>query len=299
MAFFEVADLTKSFGTRQVLNGLSFHMERGEVYGLVGPNGAGKTTTINVLCGLLAPDSGSVRWNGGPLGDRARSQMGIASQEIALYRDLTCAENLRFFAALYGLDRARRATRTAECLRAVALDDRADTRVGQLSGGMQRRLHVALALLHEPKLLVLDEPTVGLDMESRHDAWELIRGLAKGGSTILLTTHQLDEAESLSGRIGILHEGRLVAEGSMEQLRHRVAAAELAVIVAPTLEDVRRRAVEQGLTYRHTPGGLTVWLPERAPLEAVAQRFAGIPLRSLSLRPVGLADVFAEVTGPH
>jgi ABC-2 type transport system ATP-binding protein len=301
MAFLDATDLTQSFGSRQVLGGLTFAIERGEVYGLVGPNGAGKTTTINIVCNLLVPDHGHVRLGGDPVSSRTRSKMGIGTQDIALYRDLTCTQNLEFFGKLYGLRGSHLGQRVAECLTAVALDDRDATVASHLSGGMQRRLHVAVALLHQPQLLILDEPTVGLDLESRRQTWELIGSLARHGSAVLLTTHHLEEAEVLCNRIGILHDGRLGAEGTMTQLRQLVAAAELADVVADDLEGVRRCARALGWTHRQSSGSITLWLPERLSLEEVAGRLAGVALRSLSLRPVRLEDVFREVTRqtPH
>ncbi len=297
MGVVDAIDLAKSFGERRVLSGLTFSVERGEVYGLVGPNGAGKTTTINILCGLLTPDGGRVSLRGHPLRHRAGRHVGIATQEVALYRDLTCRQNLAFFATLYGLRGPLRAERVGECLRAVALEGRASTLASRLSGGMQRRLHVAIAMLHRPELLILDEPTVGLDLESRQRTWDLIRSLARGGGGVLVTTHQLEEAEALCDRIGILHAGGLVAEGTMTELRRRIPAAELAVIEADDLDAVCRRAAELELTYRRSLTAVTAWLPERDALETVAGKFRGIALRSLTLRPVGLGEIFAEATG--
>jgi ABC-2 type transport system ATP-binding protein len=296
MTFLDVRHLEKRFNGRRALAGLSFSVDRGEVYGLVGPNGAGKTTTINIICNLLLQDGGEVTIDGAPVSPATRTRIGIAPQEIALYRDLTAAQNLVFFAGLYGLNEHSRYRRAGECLAAVGLEQRADSVVSELSGGMQRRLHIAVALLHEPPLLILDEPTVGLDLDARHRVWEVIDRLRREGRTILLTTHHLDEAEVLCSRIGILSLGKLVAEGSMDELRGLIPAAELAVVEAEDLSAVRECAAEHGLTYRDAPHAVTAWLPHRAELQEVASYFDGIPLRSLSLKPVGLAEVFAEVT---
>lgn len=291
----EVRGLTKSFGDVRVLAGLSFAVGPGEVYGLLGPNGAGKTTCINIICGLLAADAGTVRLAGAAPDDTTRRRIGVVPQEIALYRHLTCLENLVFFADVYGGAKERRRARAIECLDAVGLGDRADSPVANLSGGMHRRLNVAVGLIHEPLLLILDEPTVGLDLQARHRSWELVRALRSSGTTILLTTHYLEEAEALCDRIGIMADGRIAAEGSMADLRSLIPAKELAIARADDRDAVERRAESLGLEYRSAADGVTVWLPERRHLERVAEDFAGLSVRSLSVRPVGLEQIYQEV----
>jgi ABC-2 type transport system ATP-binding protein len=298
MTFLDVRQLRKSFNGQVALSGLSFCVERGEVYGLVGPNGAGKTTAINIICGLLAADEGAVTVDGEPASAATRRRMGITPQAIALYRDLTAEHNLSFFAGLYGLNREARQRRVAECLRAVGLEERAASRVEELSGGMLRRLHIAVALLHGPPLIILDEPSVGLDLETRRRVWDVIRGLKLEGRAILLTTHRLEEAELHCTRIGVLADGELAAEGSMEELRALIPAAQLAVIEAADLAAVRQRAADRGLECRSAAAAVTVWLPRVAQLGEVAGYFSGIPLSSISLKPVSLEEVFAEVTSP-
>ncbi len=294
MPYLDVQHLEKSFGDRRALTGMSFTVDRGEVYGLVGPNGAGKTTTINIICSLLEQDAGRVALDGAPMDDSMRSQLGVVPQEIALYRDLTSAQNLEFFAGLYGLRGAVRTDRVLVCLEAVGLEDRADSIASDLSGGMQRRLHIAVAMLHEPPLMILDEPTVGLDLEARQRVWDVIRGLRSEGRAILLTTHHLQEAEVLSTRIGIAAAGRVVAEGGMDELRALIPAAELAVVESDDPAAVRRQAEQRGLTYRDAGARVTVWLSRKTELEEVAGYFRGIQLTSLSLKPVGLEEVYAE-----
>lgn len=295
-ALLEVRNLVMSFGDVTVLDGLDFSIAPGEVYGLLGPNGAGKTTTINIICGLLAADGGSVRLGGRAPDEGARRDIGVVPQEIALYRHLTCAENLLFFAAAHDVPKVRRRERAESCLQAVGLLDRADDLVATLSGGMRRGLNVAVGLVHEPLLLIMDEPTVGLDLEARQRSWELIESLRRGGTTILLTTHYLEEAESLCSRIGIVSNGRIAAEGSMAELRQLIPAAELAIVLADEPGVIERRARELGLEYRTAGESVTVWLPERRSLEHVAEGFAGLDARALSVRPVGLEQVYQEVT---
>ena len=202
-------DVTKRYGDRPVLRGLSFEVKQGEVYGLLGPNGAGKTTTINIICNLLGRDSGLVEVAGRPVSQKTKSLVGVAPQQNLLYGSLTCSENLSFFARIYGLSTRDRHQQIQTCLAAVNLSDRADSIVSTLSGGMQRRLSMAIALVHEPRIVILDEPTTGLDIEARYEVWQLIESLAARNISVLLTTHLLDEAEKLCDRIGILKGGRL------------------------------------------------------------------------------------------
>jgi len=291
----EVRGLRKARGGRAVLRGLDFGVDPGEIYGLLGPNGAGKTTCFDVLAGLLAPDAGEVRFAGSRLDTEARRGVGIVPQEIALYPGLTCRLNLRFFARLYGVSAHDAQARVAGALRDVGLEASAERAVAELSGGMRRRLNVAAALVHDPSLLTLDEPTVGLDLESRHQLWSLLLSLRDRGRTILLTTHYLEEAETLCSRIGILHAGKLVAEGSLEELRGRVAAVEVARIQCGDPAALRERAEELGLAWRLDGERTAVWLPRRETLEAVAARFAGLPIRALAVHPVSLEDVYREV----
>ncbi len=214
-------DLRKRFGDRVAVDGVGFTIAPGETYGLLGPNGAGKTTTISIVCGLLARDGGTVVVDGTSLDDdplRVRGEIGYVPQDIALYPDLTARENLRFFGRLYGLRGRDLEQRVDDELRVVGLFDRGDDRVDGYSGGMKRRLNIAAGLLHRPHLLVLDEPTVGVDPQSRHAILESVGELGARGMAVLYTTHYMEEAERLCDRIGILDEGKLVAEGTRQEL---------------------------------------------------------------------------------
>jgi ABC-2 type transport system ATP-binding protein len=293
----EVTGLRKRRGGEEVLTGLDFAVDRGEIYGLLGPNGAGKTTCFDILAGFLAADAGEVRLERCPLGGEARRAVGIVPQEIALYPKLTCRQNLRFFARLYGVRGDAVEARVSGSLRDAGLEASADRPVAQLSGGMQRRLNVAVGLVHDPALLVLDEPTVGLDLESRQQIWSLLISLRNRGRTLLLTTHYLEEAETLCSRIGILLAGRLAAEGTLAELRRRIPAAEVANIECEEPAVLRARAEAKGLAWRSAGQRTAVWLPERETLEAVASRFQGVPIRGLDLHPVRLEDVYREVVG--
>ncbi|NDE74351.1 MAG: ABC transporter ATP-binding protein, partial [Betaproteobacteria bacterium] len=205
-AILQIDGVHKWFGSHQVLDGFSLNIEAGEIVGLLGPNGCGKSTVLNIVCQLLACDAGQVRMMGEPiseLGHRARALIGLCAQDCALYPDLLPAENLHFFARLYGLSDRLRQQRVAELMNSFALEPFAATRVGKLSGGWRQRLHLAVSLVHRPKLLVLDEPTAAVDLLARMDLWRLIEGLRDSGTTILLTSHHLAEAERLCNRVAL------------------------------------------------------------------------------------------------
>lgn len=291
-----IEKLWKSYEERQVLQNLSLHIQAGEIYGLLGPNGAGKTTTINILCNLLQADGGKITINEQPLSKATKSLLGVAPQENLLYKSLSCEENLNFYAKIYGLNGKRRKEQVRACLEAVGLADRAKSPVETLSGGMQRRLNIAVALVHQPKLVILDEPTTGLDIEARYEIWDLIRRLKSQGITVLLTTHLLDEAERLCQRIGILKRGRIVAEGSLEELRKRIPAAEIVVVQTPDEGAAIARARQYGFAHRRYGSDLAFWLPKVLELKEVIACFDGVPLDSISRMPVRLEHIYVEVT---
>ena len=291
-----IEKLNKGYGDRLVLQDLTFSIAEGEVYGLLGPNGAGKTTTINIICDLLKADSGAIYIEGKPVCQATKKLIGIAPQENLLYQSLTCRENLEFFARIYGLSKFERIEQVNNCLESVNLVDRANSPVETLSGGMQRRLSVAIALVHQPKLVILDEPTTGLDIEARYELWELIRQLKSQGITTLLTTHLLEEAERLCQRIGILKEGKLLAEGTLAELQQIIPAQEIVMVQTEEEEMAIARARQQGFTPRRYGRDLAFWIPEHLELREIIERFDGIPLNSISRQPVRLEHIYMEVT---
>lgn len=212
--------LRKAFGDLVAVDDLSLEIKTGEVFGLLGPNGAGKTTTINMIVGLLAPDRGSIVLDGkGAPTDRAmRAMIGAAPQALSLYEELSAEENVTFFGRLYGLSSRHLAERVRWSLDFVELTNRRGDRVVTFSGGMKRRLNLAVALVHDPPLLLLDEPTVGVDPQSRNAIFENILALRKGGRTIIYTTHYMEEAERLCDRVGIIDHGKLIALDTVEAL---------------------------------------------------------------------------------
>jgi ABC-2 type transport system ATP-binding protein len=292
----EIENLNKSYGNRQVLNNLSLKIGVGEIYGLLGANGAGKTTTINIICNLLNADTGIIRINRQPVSPQTKSWLGVAPQENLLYKNLTCAENLQFYSKIYGLIKDEREQQVEKCLDAVNLRDRASSPVETLSGGMQRRLNIAVALVHQPKLVILDEPTTGLDIEARYEIWDLIQSLKAQGMTVLLTTHLLDEAERLCNRIGILKAGHIAAEGSLEQLRTRVAAQEIVMVKTKDEEGAIAIATQLGYPHRYYGNDLAFWLPQALDLQTIIAQFAGLTLDSISRQPVRLEHIYLEVT---
>jgi ABC-2 type transport system ATP-binding protein len=295
----EIHHLCKAYGKRQVLNNLSLQIPPGEVYGLIGSNGAGKTTTINILCNLLQFDSGKVEIAGCKISAETKKLIGVVPQENLMYKNLTCAENLNFFARIYGLSGAERKQRVRECLILVNLLDRANSVVENLSGGMQRRLSMALALVHHPKLVILDEPTTGLDVEARYEIWELIRNLQQQQITVLLTTHLLEEAERLCQRIGILKNGHLIAEGSIDQLSTVMPGQEVLIIKTEQEDLAIELAEEQGWQPRRYSNDLAFWLPKHYDLKEILDVFTGVQMDAVSRQPVRLEHIYLELTAQH
>lgn len=257
----EIKNLSKFYGKKQVLTDLNLTINAGEIYGLLGANGAGKTTTINIICGLLNYEGGSVKINHHNLSSKTKPWLGVAPQENLLYPQLSCGENLAFFGKIYGLKGTKLTTAINYSLQAVNLWDRKDSPVETLSGGMQRRVNIAVALVHHPKLLILDEPTTGLDIEARYEIWQLILNLKQKGMTILLTTHLLDEAQKLCDRLGIIKLGKMITEGSLNQLKQLVPAQE--IILVKTEQEERAILVGKihDFPHRYYGGELAFLLP--------------------------------------
>jgi ABC-2 type transport system ATP-binding protein len=209
------------FGSRAAVDGVEFTVKKGSCFGLLGPNGAGKTTTIRMLTGTLVPDAGRVLVDGclDPQDKETKGLLGFAPQALALYDELSARENLAFLGRFYGLSGAALRSRCDEVLELVGLEDRATDPAGSFSGGMKRRLNLACALVHEPKILFLDEPTVGVDPQSRNRIFDNVEALKAKGLTILYTTHYMEEAERLCDRVAIMDQGRILAEGSVDELQ--------------------------------------------------------------------------------
>jgi len=271
--------LTKEYAGKKVVDGLDLRVQKGELFGFLGPNGAGKTTTIRILTTLTKPTSGYAFIDGFDVArdpSRVKSQFGIVQQHISLNRDLSVRENLEFHARLHHLAPEVRRERIEVLLEYVELTEHADQLIDQLSGGLKRRTMIARALLHRPRLLFLDEPTVGLDAQARRRVWDLIRKMNMDGSTVFLTTHYIEEAEALCNRVGIIHHGRMISLGTPRQLRRRLGMI--------TVEILRGG---NGTDYR--------FFPNR---EAAAGFMSSLPGQDkVLMRESNLEDVFVELTG--
>ncbi len=296
----EINDIHKAFGKHKVLDGFSLRLERGEILGLLGPNGCGKSTVLNIICRLLLPDVGQITLMGQPLNrmnNKDRSLVGFCTQRCALYPDLFPAENLHFFGRIHGLSAHECQQRVAELMRTFSLNTFAETRVGQLSGGWQQRLHLAAALIHQPALLVLDEPTAAVDVEARSGLWRLIEDLRDRGMTILLTSHHLAEAEKLCNKVALMRNGKVVVSGSVADLLVRMPGQAVAKVQSEDPETISQRAMLRGWTVRQQAGHIKLFLPQNLDLRDIMEALAGAKLTSLSVQPVSLDDAYLEFIG--
>ncbi|OCA98350.1 ABC transporter ATP-binding protein [Clostridium beijerinckii] len=220
-----VKNLEKSYNTKKAVNNINFIVKEGEILGLLGPNGAGKSTTINILSTILSPDNGEINILGHDLKkgtNLIKQEIGIVPQEIAIYEEISAEKNVRFFASLYNLKGNQLNNQVKEALELVGLYDKRYDKPKTFSGGMKRRLNIACAIAHKPKLIIMDEPTVGIDSQSRNHILESIKILKKSGITIIYSTHYMEEAEEISDRIIIMNEGKIIAEGTKEELKQKV-----------------------------------------------------------------------------
>ena len=239
----EVKGLVKSFARREVLQGVSFYIGKGSVYGLLGPNGAGKTTIIKIMCGVYRATKGTVTIAGMDVSrnmEKVRAKIGYMSQKFTLYEDLTVNENLAFYSNIYGLKGERKKQRIKELTELVSLVDRGDQIVRTLSGGWKQRLALVCALLHSPPILILDEPTAGVDPVSRKTFWRIINELAKQGLSVLVTTHYMDEAEFCS-KVSIIHDGKLIIEGTPTNLRKQTGLRTLGEVFDKSITEYEHK----------------------------------------------------------
>ncbi|WP_270174309.1 MULTISPECIES: ATP-binding cassette domain-containing protein [unclassified Diaphorobacter] len=301
----EARDLRKRYGTATVVDGLSFAIAPGECLGVIGPNGAGKTTTLRMCLGLTAPDEGSVHFHpGGGAAPLAmpqdalaiKAQLGVVMQFDSLDPDFSCAENLRVFGRYFGLKGAAMAQRIAPLLEFAALTAKADARPGELSGGMRRRLSLARALVNDPRLLLLDEPTTGLDPQARHLMWERLQQLLQGGKAILLTTHFMDEAERLCSRLLVLDHGRKIAEGTPRALIAEHLEPDVVEAYGPGALALAQDAQLRPLARRVEVSGETVFFYTQDARPLLQALSAHGSLRTLH-RPANLEDLFLKLTG--
>jgi ABC-2 type transport system ATP-binding protein len=305
MSMLKVERLSKSFGAIRAVDAVSFEVRPGEIYGLLGPNGAGKTTTISMISGLLKPDAGEVSVAGAAFWSdpqKAKRIMGVVPQELAIYEELTGRENLEFWGRMAGLSSREAKARTVELLAALTLTDRAKDAVKTYSCCMKRRINLGSALLHRPQLLLLDEPTVGIDPQARLNILEFIRNLRASGTAILYTTHYLEEAETLCQRIGIIDHGRLLAEGTLAELQERLGGDRVFALEAdfknssPDSWDgfhQRFRVIQKSEKQL-----VVAAIGARDPADCLKD-LLGLPVHveNVSLKRPSLNDVFLQLTG--
>lgn len=298
-----VSTLTKKFGDFTAVDSVSFEVQRGEVVGYLGPNGSGKTTTMRMLLGLLRPTAGSAQVLGYDIvrdAERIRPLVGYMSQKFALYDDLTVRENLAFYGGVYGLTEAQLRPRLAELLALIGLKGRENVRAGALSGGWRQRLAMGIALVHQPQLLFLDEPTSGVDPEARREFWDIIYALAERGATVFVSTHYMDEAE-YCGRLGLMNQGRLLALDTPSALKREAVTGEAWDIVAqPLLPALEALAALPGVTQAGLLGNHLHALTARGAHTAISLRRALSAFApQVEAAEVTLEDVFTALAQPQ
>ncbi len=298
----EVHEIRKSFGVVQAVKGIGFRVEEGEIFGFLGPNGAGKTTTISIISGLMLADSGTVRIGGMDIrkdGSKIRRLLGVVPQEIALYDELSGRENLHFWGSLYGLSGRKLRAAADRVLELVGLTERSDDPIREYSGGMKRRLNLCVGLIHRPRILLLDEPTLGIDPQARLAILDVIRGEVTGGTTVIYTTHYLEEAENLCDRIAIIDYGEVLASGTLKELNRLAGEENLVTVtggfttdeVRPLLKDVKVETIEND-TVRFL-------VSDRSAVGRTLERlFSGrTRIDEVSIREPSLESVFIKLTG--
>ncbi|MGB8215275.1 MAG: ATP-binding cassette domain-containing protein [Anaerolineales bacterium] len=307
-AILEVKDLVKKYGDFTAVKGISFDIKEGEIFSLLGPNGAGKTTTISILSTLYAPTSGEATVDGHSVTKEpmaVRNLIGVVPQELALYDDLSARENLVFWGQMYGLSGKALAIRVDEVLEQIGLADKAKNRVKTYSGGMKRRVNIGVGLLHKPSLLFMDEPTVGIDPQSRRAILDSVKSLNQQGMTVLYTTHYMEEAEELSDRVGIIDHGELIALGTQAELNHQVGENDTLILHIDESQNGETlvaavRKIHGVLKADITDHSVAVIAPAAeeimAPVITQANEL-GIKIHSVDIKEPNLEAVFLSLTG--
>jgi ABC-2 type transport system ATP-binding protein len=298
--------LVKSYGSLRAVDGVSFEVAKGELYGLLGPNGAGKTTIMSMLSGLLAPDEGRILFDGIDLAGeplKVKAQLGVVPQEPALYDNLSARENLQFWGGLYGLSGSALGRAVDRVLDQVGLTDRAKDPVKQYSGGMKRRINLALGLVHAPRAVLMDEPTVGIDPQARLNILDAVKQVTAAGTTVIYTTHYLEEAEQLCDRIAIMDHGKILAEGTLDELKSRVGGRDIVTVrgsfdpaaVMPRLDalvGVQVTSAEAGRLVLSVEGS------GRGAVDLLGRVLAdGLAIDGISIQPPSLNTLFLNLTG--
>lgn len=302
----EIEKLVKKFGDFVAVNGINLKIKEGEIYGLLGPNGAGKSTTINMICGLLSVSNGSIAVMEKDIkkySNFAKQNIGVVPQDIAIYEDLTSYENVKFFGSLYGLKGDELKTRVNETLEFVGLTDKAKSKPGDFSGGMKRRLNIACAIVHRPKVIIMDEPTVGIDPQSRNHILKSVKTLNKMGSTIIYTSHYMEEVEEICTRIAIVDHGQIVAEGTKDELKSIITDTNTIIIVPNSMVDIDKEAISAIGGVKNVEIGDNKIkidsLKEISNLDKIIQYFINnnIGIKSVESKIPDLETVFLTLTG--
>jgi ABC-2 type transport system ATP-binding protein len=304
----EVNQLVKKYGDFTAVNGVTFDIKEGEVFSLLGPNGAGKTTTISMLSTLYMPTAGDATIGGHSVTKNpmaVKQVIGVVPQELALYEDLTARENLIFWGQMYGLSGKSLQSRVDEVLEQIGLTDKAKNRVRTYSGGMKRRVNIGVGLLHKPRLLFMDEPTVGIDPQSRRAILDTVKDLNKQGMTVLYTTHYMEEAQELSDRVGIIDHGELIALGTQKELTQQVGHTETLILHIGESDDPEAlasalKAVPGVLEAEPSDSQVSIITPEAEDILAGVVTKAnerGIKIHSIDIREPNLEAVFLHLTG--
>ena len=297
----QIKGLKKSYNNTPALKGVDIEISKGEFFGLLGPNGAGKTTTINILTGLVFKDAGTcLVFEKDIVKDYryTRSKIGIAAQELSVDWFFTIEKLLYFQAGYYGISTKKAKTKVDELLERLGLDKKRDSRLRQLSGGMKRRFQIAKALVHDPDILILDEPTAGVDVELRHDLWKYLKELHKKGKTILLTTHYIEEAELLCDNVAIIDEGTILKEGSPKQLTKELGKSGVTVQTGKAIQNIENILTDLTYTVEDSRLHFSVDDTEKA-IPNIIQKLSkiNIPIHSITTETSSLEDVFLDLTG--
>ncbi|MFT4588809.1 MAG: ABC-2 type transport system ATP-binding protein [Candidatus Binatia bacterium] len=305
MSVLRVEEISRRFGDLQAVDRVSFTVEPGEIYGLLGPNGAGKTTSISMTCGLLRPDSGRVFveelefWRNPEV---AQKRIGVVPQDIALYDELSGRENLIFWGRLAGVKESEIKAKADEMLERLTLSDRGGDLIKKYSGGMKRRINIGCALMHAPRLVLLDEPTVGIDPQARASILEFVKGLTAAGTAVLYTTHYLEEAEELCDRIGIIDQGKILAEGTLAELQGKLGSDQLFILEGDfkghdpdALADLNARFKQIQVNERQWIVSSTTESHPSESLKALLD--LPIPIDNVTFKKPNLNDVFLQLTG--
>lgn len=304
----QVTDLKKSYGKKEVIKGVSFTINKGEAFGLLGPNGAGKSTTISMICGLIPYDSGEVLVDDQSVKQslmEIKKKIGVVPQEIALYPTMSARDNLLFWGALYGLTDTEAKKRAEEVLEFVGLKDREKDRIETFSGGMKRRINIGAALMHEPDLLIMDEPTVGIDPQSRNHILETVKKLNEKGMTIIYTSHYMEEVEYLCNRVGIIDHGEVIAVGTQSELCGRLVSGSVVQLTveqdsSEAIEEIRKLESVNDVVKKE--GSNVIEILTQRPHKMLGSIVAiavnnGIKIGSVEIKEPNLEALFLQLTG--